>query len=47
MGVSQLSESDAVNALRLPFSRNRHLNQSQGEMYISLDRTIGAHPVGA
>ena len=23
------------------------LNQSQGEMYISLDRTIGAHPVGA
>ena len=24
-----------------------YLNQSQGEMYISLDRTIGAHPVGA
>ena len=23
------------------------LNQCQGEMYISLDRTIGAHPVGA
>ena len=23
------------------------LNQSQGEMYISLDRTIGAHAVGA
>ena len=27
--------------------QGKRLNQSQGEMYISLDRTIGAHPVGA
>ena len=33
--------------LGLPQLVDLHLNQSQGEMYISLDRTIGAHPVGA